>query len=60
MDFGIIIFSHFLPLILGFFGFLLIINGIMDDQKSVTILGIAVFLLAAFGPFLILPVYLGV
>ena len=60
MDYGIIIFSHFLPLILGFLSFLLIINGIMDDKKSVTVLGIAIFLLAAFGPFIILPVYLGI
>lgn len=60
MDTGIIIFSHFLPLIIGFLSFLLIINGIMDDQKSVTVLGIAIFLLAAFGPFIILPVYLGI
>ena len=60
MDYGIIIFSHFLPLILGFLSFLLSINGIMDDQKSVTVLGIAIILLAAFGPFIILPVYLGI
>ena len=29
----IIIFSHILPLILGFFSILLIINGIMDEHK---------------------------
>nr|WP_295607612.1 hypothetical protein [uncultured Methanobrevibacter sp.] len=42
----IIIFSHILPLILGFFSILLIINGIMDEQ------------LAAIGPFFILPFFI--
>ena len=59
MDTGIILFSHIIPLILGFFSFLLIINGIMDDQKLITALGIVVFLIAAFGPFIFLPVYMG-
>lgn len=54
----IIIFSHILPLILGFFSILLIINGIMDEQKHITALGIALFLLAAVGPFFILPLFI--
>lgn len=53
----IIVFSHILPLILGFFSILLIINGIMDEQKPITILGIVLFLVAAIGPFFILPLF---
>ncbi len=54
----IIIFSHILPLILGFFSILLIINGIMDEQKHITALGIALFLVASLGPFLVLPLFI--
>ena len=54
----IIIFSHILPLILGFFSILLIINGIMDEQKHIAALGIGLFLLAAIGPFFILRLFL--
>lgn len=53
----IIIFSHFLPLVLGFFSILLIINGIMDEQKHISILGIILFLIASIGPFLVLPLF---
>ena len=53
----IIIFSHILPLILGFFSILLIINGIMDEEKHITVLGILLFLVAAIGPFLVLPLF---
>ena len=61
----IIIFSHILPLIIGFLSILLIINGIMDEQKHISIIGIislnreglttdVLFLVASLGPFLIL------
>jgi len=53
----IIIFSHILPLIIGFFSILLIINGIMDEDKHISIIGIVLFLLASIGPFLILPLF---
>ncbi|SFL49280.1 hypothetical protein [Methanobrevibacter olleyae] len=53
----IIVFSHILPLIIGFFSILLIINGIMDEQKHITALGIIFFLLAAIGPFFVLPLF---
>ena len=39
----IIIFSHILPLIIGFFSILLIINGIMDEEKHISIIGEAYF-----------------
>ena len=54
----IIIFSHILPLIIGFFSILLIINGIMDEQKHISILGIILFLVASIVPFLVLPLIL--
>ncbi len=60
MESGIILFSHVIPLILGFFSILLIINGIMDDNKPIGILGIAIFLIAAFAPFVFLPLYLAI
>ena len=53
----IIIFSHILPLILGFFSILLIINGIMDEDRHISIMGIVLFLIASIGPFLILPLF---
>ncbi|KZX16469.1 hypothetical protein MBCUT_08550 [Methanobrevibacter cuticularis] len=53
---GILIFSHIIPVILGFFGILALINGIMDDKKEVTIIGIVLFLIAVSLPFIILPV----
>ena len=53
----IIIFSHILPLILGFFSILLMINGIIDEQKHITALGILLFLVAAIGPFFVLPLF---
>lgn len=53
----VIIFSHILPLIIGFFSILLMINGIMDEEKIITAIGIALFLVAAFGPFLVLPLF---
>ena len=53
----IIIFSHILPLILGFFSILLMINGMMDEQKHITALGILLFLVAAIGPFFVLPLF---
>ena len=54
----IIIFSHMLPLIIGFLSILLIINGIMDEQKHITVIGIALFLLASIGPFFVLRLLL--
>lgn len=54
----IIIFSHILPLILGFFSILLMINGIMDEQKHISIMGIILFLVASIGPFLVLPLFI--
>ncbi len=57
---GYLIFSHILPPILGFFGIILIANGIMDRKREYTIGGIGLFFAAAILPFLILPVVLGI
>ncbi|MDR3223600.1 MAG: hypothetical protein LBT66_07730 [Methanobrevibacter sp.] len=58
MDFGVnvtMVFSHILPSILGFIGFLLMINGIMDKHKNITIAGVGIFVIAAFIPFIVIP-----
>jgi len=52
----LIIFSHIIPPVLGFFGFLLLIGGIMDDDEKVTHIGILLILIAAISPFLILSI----
>ena len=51
---GITLFSHIIPVILGFFGVLLLIGGILDNKKYRTILGIVVFVMAAILPYIIL------
>jgi len=51
---GTLIFSHIIPPILGFFGVLLIISGIMDDERNMTIIGVLLFMIAAISPFIIL------
>lgn len=52
---GIMIFSHIIPVVLGFFGVLTLINGIMDDKQDTTIIGTALILIGVAIPFLILP-----
>ncbi len=51
---GTLIFSHIIPAILGFIGVILLANGIMDDKKELTRIGIIIFVIAAISPFLIL------
>lgn len=55
---GITLFSHIIPVILGFFGVLLLIGGILDNKKYRTILGIVVFVMAAILPYIILRLIL--
>jgi len=55
---GTLIFSHIIPVILGFFGILLLISGIMDDEEQIALVGIGLFILAAISPFLILTLIL--
>jgi len=51
---GILLFSHIIPPILGFFGVLLMISGIMDEENQTAIIGVILFIIAAISPFLIL------
>jgi len=55
---GTLLFSHIIPPILGFFGILLLITGIMDDEQQTAIIGVILFLIAAISPFLILSAIL--
>ncbi|MBZ9570546.1 hypothetical protein KQY27_03175 [Methanobrevibacter sp. TMH8] len=51
---GTLIFSHIIPVILGFLGVILLISGVMDDERNITIIGVVLFVIAAFSPFLVL------
>lgn len=51
---GTLIFSHIIPPILGFLGVLLVISGIMDDERNIAIIGVVIFVIAAISPFFIL------
>ena len=53
---GTLIFSHILPVILGFIGVILMITGTMDNNKQLAKIGIALFIIAATIPFLILGI----
>ncbi|MCL2114594.1 MAG: hypothetical protein FWH29_00050 [Methanobrevibacter sp.] len=55
---GSLIFSHILPIILGFIGVLLMTTGIMDDDNYYTKVGVALFIIAALMPFLVLSIVL--
>ena len=53
---GTLIFSHILPVILGFIGVILMITGIMDNNNQLAKRGIILFIIAAVTPFLILSI----
>ena len=53
---GTTIFSHILPVIVGFFSILLIISGSLEEDKTKLGLGIALFVIACAFPYLILSV----
>ena len=55
---GITLFSHIIPIILGFFGVLLLISGTLDENKYKFGMGIILFILAAILPYAILKVLL--
>lgn len=52
---GILIFTHILPVILGFFGVILLISGIMERKRPLTVLGIILFFIAGILPFIVIP-----
>lgn len=51
---GTLIFSHIIPAMVGFFGVVLLILGIMDDEQKTSIMGAALFAIAAISPFIVL------
>ncbi len=53
-----LVFSHILPPILAFIAIILVITGVIDEKNDFTLFGIALFLIAALTPFLILPFFL--
>ena len=53
---GTTIFSHILPVILGFFAILFIISGSLDEDQPKLGLGIALFVIACIFPYVILSV----
>lgn len=53
---GTTIFSHIIPVILGFFAILLIISGNLDEDKPKLGLGIALFVIACIFPYIVLSV----
>ena len=58
MPVGTTIFSHILPVILGFFGILLIISGLLDEKKELWVIGIILFVCACIFQFIILSAIL--
>ena len=53
---GTTIFSHIIPVILGFFALVLIISGSLEDNNPKLGLGIALFVIACVFPYLVLSV----
>ncbi len=51
---GITLFSHIIPVIMGFFGVLMLIGGTLDENKYKFSAGIILFILAAILPYIIL------
>ncbi|MDO5851808.1 MAG: hypothetical protein Q4Q23_04905 [Methanobacteriaceae archaeon] len=56
MTSSLMIYSHIIPTIVAILGLFFIINGVMDNNKTYLLLGVIVFLCAAFLPFIYLPV----
>ncbi len=53
---GTTIFSHIIPVILGFFALVLIISGSLEDNNPKLGLGIALFVIACAFPYAVLSV----
>ena len=51
---GTTVFSHILPVICGFFAFLLIISGSLEENNPKLALGVVLFVIACIAPYLIL------
>ena len=55
---GITLFSHIIPVLLGFFGVLLLIAGSLDENKYKFSIGILLFILAVALPYIVLRMIL--
>lgn len=53
---GTTIFSHILPVILGFFALILIVSGSLEENKPKLGLGISLFIIACVFPYVVLSV----
>lgn len=53
---GTTIFSHILPVILGFFGFVMIISGSLEKDNTKLILGVVLVIIACIFPYVVLSV----
>ena len=53
---GTTIFSHIIPVILGFFALVLIISGSLEDNNPKLGLGVALFVIACAFPYAVLSV----
>ena len=51
---GTTIFSHILPVIVGFFSFILIISGSLEEDKAKLALGVTLFIIACVFPYVVL------
>ena len=51
---GSTIFSHIVPIIFGFVGLMLIMSGIMDNNKPKWVLGIVLFVIGCAFPYVVL------
>lgn len=51
---GTTIFTHILPVIFGFFGLLLIISGVIDENRPKFGLGLVLFIVACAFPYVVL------
>ena len=53
---GTTLFSHIIPVILGFLAIIMIISGSLEESKSKLGLGIALFVVACLFPYVILSI----
>ncbi len=51
---GTTIFSHILPVIFGFFAFILIISGSLEESKLKLVFGVVLFIIACAFPYVVL------
>lgn len=55
---GTTIFSHILPVIIGFFGVVMVISGSLEENKPKLALGMILFVIACLFPYVILSILL--